>query len=155
MTTPPDYRRRGLTASRVVKKRGQRRGLATVELALLLPFLTVIVLAVCELGQTLKVEAIISQAARKACGVATRPAASNSDVTADAQGLINASGLPGSAAIVTILVNGQERNVATANRGDTIAVSILIPHAAINSSGTNVFMVEGSIQSESAIMIKQ
>jgi Flp pilus assembly protein TadG len=149
------FRRRGLVVGRVIKQRASRRGIATVELALLSPFLLVIVIAVCELGQTLKVEAIISQAARKACAVATRPASSNSDVIADAQALINASGLPGSAAIVKILVNGQERNVATAVRGDTIAVSISIPHAAVTSTRTSVFMVEGSIQSESAVMIKQ
>ena len=155
MIAHQDYRRRGPAAERVNRKRAPRRGVASVELALLSPFLLVIVIAVCELGQTLKVEAIISQAARKACAVATRPGASNSDVIADARALINASGLPGSAATVTILVNGQERNVATANRGDTIAVSISIPHAAITAARTSVFMVEGSIQSESAIMIKQ
>ena len=155
MTTHRTYRHRGFPAGRVARKRSQRRGVATVELALLMPFLTLILLAVCELGQTLKVEAIISQAARKACAVATSPASSNSDVIADAQALINASGLPGSSATVTILVNAQERNVASANRGDAISVSISIPHAAVSATRTNVFMVEGSIQSESAIMIKQ
>ncbi len=113
MTTFPYRRQRFLKASRVVRQRDQRRGIATVELALLAPFLTVIVLALCELGQTLKVEAIISQAARKACGVATRQGASNSDVIADAKTLINSNGLPGDAATFTILVNNQERNVAT------------------------------------------
>lgn len=131
-----------------------RRGAALVELALLLPVLGTIVLGVCEIGQVLRVHASLTEAARKGCATGTLPGSSNADIIGDVQSALSDSGLPTSATI-TVKVNDIIANVATAKRNDKVSVAVSLPTAQAAWTGSNVFVLQSSVQSEVIVMLKQ
>lgn len=135
--------------------RAQRRGAATVELALCLPLVMALTVGLCELGQALKVEAILSQAARKACAAGTRPGCSNADVITDAESVLTANKIPTGAVTVTILINDASGNVLTAKLNDKISVKVSIPISQVNWSNTQQFFPAGASLSQTVVMLRQ
>lgn len=132
-----------------------RRGAATVELALCLPLLLTLTLGICEVGQALKVEALLSEAARKACATASRPACSNADVIADALEFLTANGIPTGQVTVTILVNDVDGNVLTATANAKLSVTVSIPVSQVNWTNTQKFFSAGAVLSQTMVMPKQ
>lgn len=132
-----------------------RLGAATVELALCLPLLLTLTLGICEIGQALKVEAILSESARKACVTASRPACSNADVIADALGILTANGIPTGQVTVKILVNDVEGNALTAPANAKLSVTVSIPVSQVNWTNTQKFMAAGAVLSQTMVMPKQ
>lgn len=132
-----------------------RRGAVVVELALVASFLSILLLGMCEVGQALRVEAVLAQAARKGCAAGSRPGAGNADVVYDVRNALAAAGFPAQAATITILVNDRAGNVAQAKRNDKITVSISIPKAEVAWARSNVFMGRTAVQSEAMNMLKQ
>ena len=126
-----------------------------VELALVAPFLAVLILGMCEVGQALRVEALLTQAARKGCATGSRPGCGNADVIFDVQTALTDTGLPAAAATISILVNDLPGSVAAAARNDKITVNISIPTSQVAITHTRVFMGSATIQSESTTMLKQ
>lgn len=132
-----------------------RRGAAVVELAMVCPFLMVMVLGICELGQALKVDAILSEAVRAGCAAGTRPGCSNVDVLNDTQTVLTSNGISASSASVTILVNDVAGEVAAATTNDKITVSVSIPVSRIIIANTLTYFRVNSKLSQSLTMLKQ
>lgn len=151
----PDLGQRGAIRLRGAASGTRSRGAVVVELALMTPFLALLMMGMCEIAQTLRVEAILTQAARKGCAAGSRPGCSNADVTYDVQQSLAAGGIPQTAATITILVNDQPGNVASARRNDKITVTVGIPTSQATWTGTNVFVGRNLLQSEAMIMMKQ
>ena len=131
-----------------------RRGAAVVELAIVVPFLVVLLLGICELGQALRVEAILTRASRNGCASGSRPGGGNNDVLYEVRSALSAAGLPGTAATITILVNDQPGNVALARHNDKITVSVSIRTSQVTWTGSNVFVGRDSMQSSPTTMLK-
>jgi Flp pilus assembly protein TadG len=132
-----------------------RRGAATVELALCLPLLATLALGICEVGQALKVEAVLSEAARKACSTACRPGCTNTDVTNDAKSVLSANRIPTGSVTVTIAVNDAAGNVAAAVRNDKITVTVKIPIAQVNWTNTSRYFGGTTHLSQTVVMARQ
>lgn len=131
-----------------------RRGAAVVELALVTPFLMILTLGVCEVGQALRVDVILSEAARAGCATAVRPGCTNQDVVNDMKTVLTTNGLPTSSATITILVNNYTGEVAGANQNDKITVAISIPASAVLIANTLQYFGGASRLSQSLSMLK-
>lgn len=132
-----------------------RRGAATVELALCLPLLAALTLGICELGQALKVEAVLSGAARLACETACRPGCSNTDVIDDAKRVLTTNKIPTASATITIQVNDQPGNVLTAPAYAKISVTVSIPISQVNWTNTRHYFSANSNLSQTVVMARQ
>ena len=131
-----------------------RRGAAVVELAIVIPFLAVLLLGICELGQALRVETILTRASRNGCASGSRPGCGNADVLYEVRSALSAAGLPGAAATITILVNDQPGNVALARRNDKITVSVSIRTSQVTWTGSHIFVGRDSMRSNPTTMLK-
>ena len=138
-----------------VHRRESRRGVAAVELALVTPFLLVLTLGICELGQALKVDAILSSAACAACTAGTRPGSINADVISDANAVLTANGLSASSATVTILVNDVSGDVSVASQNDKITVTVSMPTSTVVVSNTLTYLGSKPTISQTVAMLKQ
>ena len=132
-----------------------RAGAAVVELALVTPFLLVMTLGICELGQAYKIEAILAAAARAGSTSATRPGCSNVDVNADVQAVLSANGLATNLATVTVLVNDVPGDVAAATLNDKITVTVSIPTSQVVVVNMLKYLGVNSVLSQSLTMLKQ
>lgn len=133
----------------------RRRGAATVELALCLPLLGALTLGLCELGQALKVEAVLSSAARLSCATGCSPGCSNTDVINDAKRVLTASKIPTSAVTITIMVNDQTGNVLNAAANDKISVTVSIPISQVNWTNTRRYFGANATLSQTVVMARQ
>ena len=132
-----------------------RRGAATVELALCLPLLGALTLGLCELGQALKVEAVLSSAARLSCATGSLPGCSNTDVINDAKRVLTASKIPTDAVTITIKVNDQTGDVLNAAANDKISVTVSIPISQVNWTNTRRYFGANSELSQTVVMARQ
>ena len=132
-----------------------RRGAVVVEMAILSPFLALLLLGICEIGQVLRVNSYLSEAARQGCAAGSLPGSSNSDVIQDVNRALSSSGLATSSATITIKVNDVVGSVAKARRNDKITVTVAIPMSAAAWTGSSVFVSRTSIQSETTVMLRQ
>lgn len=135
--------------------KGNRKGAAVVELALVSPFLIVMALGICELGQAYKVDAVLSAASRAGSATGCRPGCSNVDVISDARSAVTAAGLSTSYLTVRILVNDQTGEVANAVHNDKITVTASIPTSQIVVVNTLRFLGVNSVLSQSTTMLRQ
>lgn len=133
---------------------GRRKGAVIVELALIAPFLAVLILGVCEVCQVLRVRAVLADAARKGCATASAPGTSNADVIRDVSQTLEAGRVAASAS-VSISINDLDGTVATARRNDKIKVLVRIPLVEATWTGSYFFFSSASLQSESLVMLKQ
>lgn len=133
----------------------ERQGAATVELALCLPLIVTLTVGICEVGQALKVEAILSQAARAGCGTGSRPGCSNDDVRTDVLAVLMANKIPTETVSITILVNDLSANVVTATGNDKISVKVAIPIASVNWTNTRRYFGAADSLSQTVVMAKQ
>lgn len=132
-----------------------RRGAATVELALVTPFLLAVALGICELGQAYKVDAILSAASRAASMTGARPGCSNTDVIYDAKAVLIANGISTDSLTMKIMVNDQQGEVATAVHNDKITVTASIPTSRVVVVNTLTFLGVDSVLSQSTTMLRQ
>ena len=132
----------------------KRRAAAVVELALLLPVLSILLLGVLEISQALRVAEIQTEAARNGCASASYPGQMNSNVYAEVQTVLTNSGLPSKYATVKILINDVEGNLDNAKRNDKITVIVAMPWSSVNYSKTNCFFFGDSMLTESTTMLK-
>ena len=112
---------------RSLKMPETRRGAAVVELALVSPIWLTVLLGICEIGQALRADAVLSAAARAAAMTASRPGAANVDVIADAKAVLTNEGISASNLTVAITVNGATIDVAQAPQFAAINVTLSIP----------------------------
>lgn len=134
----------------------KRKGAAVVELAVVTPFLAMLVLGVCELGQSLRVSSILAEAGRNACTAAASPGGSNSQVTSQVTTSLANAGLNADSASVTVYVNGVAgADVSAANRLDKVTVSVSVPWKSVNLSGTSAYFMSSTTLSNTTTMLKQ
>lgn len=131
-----------------------RRAAAVVELALLLPVLSILLLGVLETSQAMRVSEILTEASRNGCSSASYPNQTNSDVCAEIQTVLTNSGLPSKYATVKILINDVEGSLDNAKRNDKITVIVAMPWSSVNYSKTNCFFFGNSMLTESTTMLK-
>ncbi len=136
--------------------RQDRRGAAIVELALVVPIMGAMLLAILEIGQSLKVESVLAEASSNACAAGSKPGYSNTNVQYEVSTALTKAGLSATAATVTILINdvaGGE--VANAKRNDKIAVVVTIPWSSVSLLRSNFFFTSNSKLSNTSTMLKQ
>jgi len=132
-----------------------RRGAVVVEMALVAPFLVMLLLGICEIGQAMRVHSFLAEAARTGGAAGSLPGSSNGDVIRGVQNGLATRKVTASAAAITIKINGVVGNVAKAHRNDKITVTVAIPMSAAGWTGSSVFVSRSSIQSETTVMLKQ
>ena len=132
-----------------------RRGAVVVEMALIVPFLVLLLLGICEIGQTLRVHSFLSEASRQGCTAGSLSGNSNADVIEDVKIALSAFKLNTGAAVVTIRVNDVVGNVAQARRNDKITVTVAIPMSSASWTGSSMFVSRRSIRSETTVMLRQ
>jgi len=133
----------------------RHRGAAVVELALVMPFLMVLALGICELGQAYRIDAILCAATRAGCVTGTRPGCSNSDVISDVQAVLATNGLSVTLVTVTIRVNDVASDVASANLNDKITVTASVPTSQVVVTTTLTYLSGNSVLSQTTTMMKQ
>jgi Flp pilus assembly protein TadG len=142
-----------------------RRAAATVEFALIAPFLGMILMGMFELGRAMMVKTILSDAARKACRTGIQRDKGNSDITADAVNVMQDNGFgsslfsPGSIGSVNIVVTDPNGNTLAesldAPSGSVVSVQVCIP---VSSTAwvAPFYLGSGStLESETVVMMKQ
>jgi Flp pilus assembly protein TadG len=129
-----------------------RSGASAVELAILLPFLGILVVGMLEIGRALVVKEVLSDAAQKGCRTAALPGKSNADVQADVDDIMTDNGVTGYS--TTILVNGVAGDVATANRFDRVSVTVVVPVSNVAWT-TTFFLTSQMLESETVVMMRQ
>ena len=132
-----------------------RQGAAVVELALVMPFLMILALGTCELGQAYKIDAILCTATRAGCATGTRPGCSNADVISDIQAVLTVNKLSASLATVTILVNDVAGDVASASLNDKITVRVSVPTAQVVVATMLTYLSDKPVLSQTTTMMKQ
>src|SRR5262249_42623881 len=134
------------------RKPAARRAAAAVEFALVLPFLSVVMLGMFEISRAILVKETLSNAAQQACRTASRQGASNSEVTQEVADVMNTAGIHGYS--VTIQVNDVAADVATAVRGDKTSVKVSVPVSQVFWVST-IFLSATTVESETVAMMRQ
>lgn len=151
-----NHRRQRIPDSRRAQpQRPRRRGAACVELALVSPIWLTLLLGICEIGQALKADSILSAAARAACGTASVPGTANVDVISDAHAVLSANGISTSSLIVTILVNGSPGEVSQAAQYSQITITVSIPTSQVVVVDVLTYLGNKPNLSQSMTIIRQ
>lgn len=110
----------------------QRRGVSTVEMALVLPVFVVSMLGVIEVARGMMMIQVLENAARTGVRMAVLENTTNTQVTSSVQSLVqNTTSVTPANVTVTIGVNGSNSAaLSTAKPGDTISVSVAVQIAA-------------------------
>lgn len=109
----------------VIKQHGRKRGIVSVELALLTPILLMLVFAVIEFSWFFVNSGYVTNIARHAGRMAVRPDVTNAEITADVVTLLTKNGLGDTDYTLTISAN----DVALVAIGDSVTVNLSIPYA--------------------------
>ena len=151
----PDRQRSSGHRSPVARGGARRRGAIIVEMAIVTPFLVLLLLGICEIGQAMRVHTCLSEASRQGCATGSLPGRSNVDVVKDVLNSLSALRLSSGAAQVTIKVNDVVGNVVKARRNDKITVTVAIPMSEAAWTGSSFFVPRHSIRSQTTVMLRQ
>ncbi len=132
-----------------------RRGAAAVELAILAPFLMALLLGICEVGQAIRVEAILATAARSACAVASSPSGTNELAFAEVQTILQQANLPSDSVSVQVYVNNALGDASSAVSNDKITVTVKLPTSATRTLASSFFSSPNAYQVETTTMLRQ
>jgi Flp pilus assembly protein TadG len=141
----------------------RRSGLASVEFAMVLPFLGFIILGMFELNQAMISKVILSDAARKGCRVGVLPGGmldSNKtgaialSITQNIDNILTDNGVPLTNRVITVKVNGTEADPINAVPGDQISVEVKVPVSDLYY-GTSFFLPSAVMESGSIVMMRQ
>lgn len=116
----------------------QRRGAATVEMALATPILLTIVVGLMEICHAFMVQHLMQDAARRGCRTAVCSPVTNSDVVSTVTQLLKAEAI--SNATTSILINDVAGDISQAKSGDSITVKITVPAADISIIPTTGYL---------------
>ena len=129
------------------RTRPKKRGIATVEFAICLPVLVLIILGSLEACNLIFLKQALTEAAYQGAIVAMRPNATEADVTARIQSILDARDIQQASIVIA---NG---NFAGVNSGDIFSVRVDAEGAA-NRIGPQIVPVLGIVES-TATTIKQ
>lgn len=135
---------RSLGSSLERRPRGsRRRGAATVEFAVVLPLLLVMLLGIIEMGRAMMVGEVTAAAARLGARAAVISGATNSQVVSTVSTYLQAGGVKNATTVVS--VNGASgADLSTASAGDAIQVLVQAPMNS-NAWAVNSFFSSKSI----------
>jgi Flp pilus assembly protein TadG len=127
------------------KRTTTRRGAHAVEFAVVAAVMFVFILGLVEVGRAFMVQHLLTNAARQGCRVGILPGKANSDVIAMVNSTLTAQGIRGDTA--TVQVNDNSADVANANSGDEVTVSVSVPVSSVTWLPGSGFL-RGSIASK-------
>ncbi len=105
-----------------------RRGTATVEMAVLVPFLMFLLLGIWEVGRALNVTAILQNAAAVGARQASTGLASNTQVKQSVLAYLSSAGMPTTNATVTVAdLTKPGADVGSADQLDQLQVTVSVP----------------------------
>ena len=107
-----------------------RRGIAAVELALVIPFVLALLLGVWEVGRLININQILSNAAREGARKSVTGQVSTAQVQQTVINYLNNAGLPTANAVVTVSdLTSPGTDPSNASQLDQIQVSVTMPFA--------------------------
>ena len=110
------------------KLRSNRRGVATVELAAVLPVLVALFLGMCEVGRALNAKVIVQNAAAVGGRLASIGESTNAEVTQAVLTYLTVAGVPTTNAVVTVSNATQSAvDVGAAAALDKLQITVTIP----------------------------
>jgi Flp pilus assembly protein TadG len=110
------------------RTRHPRRGVALVEVAVVLPVLLTLVLGVWEVGRMLEVRHCLTMAAREAARQAATGPSGQTEIVQAARDALSATGLPGEHAEVRLTdAAGQPANPYDMASGDALHIEVTLP----------------------------
>ena len=120
----------------------RRRGAAVVELAVVLPLLTILLLGVWEIGRMLEIQQVLDNGAREGGRQAVARNLTNAQIAQVVLDYLRDAGLPTAQAQVTVQDLDQPgTDAAAAARGDQMHVQVVLPLASVRL--TNLYLVTG------------
>lgn len=134
---------------------GNRTGAAIIELAILMPFLFLLVVGIFEIGSALKTKSSLTLVCRSICGLACKPDARNEKILTEAKRLLSEANLPAGQAEIRIFVNDQPGETALALRNDKIKISVSVPNKTMFPISSGFFGGGPAECQESMVMCKQ
>jgi Flp pilus assembly protein TadG len=138
------------SAIRILGKR-RRRGVATVEFALIASVLFLMVFGIIEFSRAFMVVHILTDTAREGCRVAVVGGKSTSDISSTVTTLLSQRGISGHS--TTVKVNGNVQDAFTAVTGDVIEVLISVPISAVGWLPTPQF-VNGNLSGHWSLRVE-
>jgi|ERR1043165_2445014 Flp pilus assembly protein TadG len=128
-----------------------RRGTAAIEFAIIAPILSLLMLGMLEVTRAIQVKNYLTDAARSGCRVAIQPGNNTQKVTDNINAILSADGIDTTKVTTTILVNGNNVDVSTALKYDTISVKVAVPISAV-SWVPLVYFTSTEVDSETLVM---
>jgi Flp pilus assembly protein TadG len=157
-----------LVSSKVVARPNgkTRTATAAVEFAFVAPLLALILMGMIELSRAIMVKVTLSDAARAGCRAGIKRDKANADIIQLCTDVMAYNGFdssnfnPNSIGSVTILVTDGNGNTVNSNEtldapsGSFVSVQVSIPVSS-TTWVPSVFMTQGSLESETVVMMKQ
>ena len=126
------------------KRRHSRRGVATVELAFVLPVLVTLFLGMCEVGRALNATILVQNAAAVGGRLASIGQSTNAQVKQAVLNYLTVSGIPTTNAVVTVSDLTQPgTDVGQAATLDKLSVTVTVPFSDVKW-GVSGFIVQDS-----------
>jgi Flp pilus assembly protein TadG len=135
--------------------KGPRRAAAVVEMAVVSPLLFLLLLGMIEFGRAMMVANVVTSSAREGARVACVPNGANSDVTAAVNRELTAAGVPTDKATLKVLVNGTEKDAATAVTGDAVTVSVSVPYKDVTWLPAGIFLGSSATAGAQVVMRRE
>ncbi len=139
---------------RQARRHRPRPGSAAVEVAVLLPFLAALIVGIAELGQAMSVHQSLNDAVRKGGRHGILPNRTTAQIQSDVAKVLTENNISSSSATVTVLVNGQNVDASTAQRGDQISVTVSVPFSQVSWGFTRFLGSNANIVS-TLVMLRQ
>jgi Flp pilus assembly protein TadG len=144
--------------------RRTRRGIATVEMALLMPVLGVIMLGMFELSRAVMVKQTLTAAARKGCRTGIIYQYGNNDIINDVTNVMRDNGFdntlfnPPTVGSITITVTAPDGTTLSdaldAPSGSVVSVQVAIPVSSVQWV-SSYFLPSDTFESDMMVMMKQ
>jgi Flp pilus assembly protein TadG len=146
-----------------------RRAIAATELAMLAPFVGMLIVGMCEMGRAVMVKDILTNAARKSCRTGAMISKSYQDIQNEVSDILSSNNISASSATVTVQVATYTGTGTTPSWGalttvtsgtfapnplDQISVKVGIPISNVLWFSPQ-FMSKTAIESETLIMVRQ
>ena len=107
-----------------------RRGVAMLELALVLPILLMLVLGIIEMGRVMMLNQVTTNACREACRRAIIPGMSHAKVLEIVNGYLDAGGVSDEGRVVSVLdAAGNATTVESVLSHGEVTVEVQVPYA--------------------------
>lgn len=117
---------------------GPRQGVAAVEFAVIAPLVFLLVFGMIEFGRAIMVHELLNNSARNGARLGVIQGRSNSDVDAVIKDTLAKNNI--NAPLISIQVNGVEKDVSAAETGDNITVTVSVQASEISWLPVDFFL---------------